>query len=133
MKKVTIYEAEDGARFNTESGCLEYEKILNQVSSILDTVWHPGADNHLFNMGRMPVQQATGSRQMLIDALLPIMQANIKGPQNDYLEWFFSYTFSNPSAYPCLVKAHRRIMSIDSQDREWCDPETCRIIEQVGF
>lgn len=130
MKKITIFEAEDGTRFNTEEGCLKYEAILAKVTAALEGVWHPGADNHMFNTGRLSVEHPPGTRERLLASLLPIFRDAIRPSRllddDEYLQWLFSWLFNNPSAWPCLRMAHKRLMSMDDADREWCDPVTCR-------
>lgn len=128
MKQVIIFEAEDGTRFNTEPGCLQYEAILAKVTAALDGLWHPGADNHLFNTGRQPVAHQPGTRERLWASLLPIfkeaMPARRVRDDGEFLQWLSSYFFENPSAWPCLRMAHNRLMSIDKRDREWCNEAT---------
>ena len=80
MKKITIFEASDGTRFNTEEGCLIYEAILAQVTAALEGIWHPGADNDMFNTGRLSVEHPPGTRERLLASLLPNSVFRIPSP-----------------------------------------------------
>jgi len=125
MKKVIIFEAEDGTRFNTEPGCLQYEAILAKVTAALYGLWHPGGDKHTFNCGRQAIEHPKGTRSRLVASLLPIFREAIPPRRalddGEFLQWLSAWFSENPSAWPCLQMAHKRLMSIDMRDREWCN------------
>ena len=140
MKKIVIFEDEDATHFNSEAGCLKYEAVLTKVTAALGGVWHPGYDNSLFYSGRQPFYHPKGTRERLAASLVPIFREAIRAPFEqmpdvEYLDWLSSYFYGHVGAWPCIRKAHHRLMSIDYIDREWCDPATCRAgrIDPMSF
>ena len=55
MKILTIYQSEDGTRFDTEIKCMEYESMCKQVAEIMDKL-HPRPEDVYFCNGSGYIQ-----------------------------------------------------------------------------
>jgi hypothetical protein len=120
MKEVSLFQAEDGSRFENLKEAKKYEAILNQVNAIPFLNYED--DNCSFANGGGYIQQSKGIIKMAEDKLLEL--AN---------EWFKpEKPFTNPRGivgrYCCdsnmkaLNRLYSRLQCIDSEGREWGQP-----------
>ena len=103
MKPLTVYVADDGARFDTAAAALERDALIEECQAATTFLRHtPTDDGCAFANGGGFLQQPTGSRQRLLTFL------EAKGVHRD----------SNGPLGLLLYRLH----CIDTQDREWGQP-----------
>ena len=129
MESIIKYKAKDGKEFTSESGCLEYEKLIDHVDLIMSELNPIPKDDgcHFSNGGGFIQQDIKTFKKVRIEILKEIGK-NIDHP-------WVKQALDNPEAHPSWIdrlvgdygiaplnSAWYRIGCTDLLGREWGQP-----------
>lgn len=120
MKLHTIYIAEDGKRFDSESECTRYEEILAEVTKLL-ALWPDEEKYPELSMGRGYLQIDEKVRVATEKGLIALANKWFKG------EAFTNYNYTlgryiDDSNMTCLRTLTYKLSCLDSENRFWEQP-----------
>lgn len=131
MQAIQKFKADDGAEFNTETACLEYEALCAEVAEIMSTLpARPDGDGCRFSNGEGYLRHDVAILERARVSILKIGQRFISDPP------WLQQTIDNPDgchpswagrlideACPRPVnRAWYRFSCIDKHGREWGQP-----------
>ena len=131
MQAIQKFKADDGAEFNTEAACLEYEALGAEVAEVMATLpARPNDDGCRFSNGEGYLQHDAATLHRARVSILKIAQRFASNPS------WIQQTIDDPAGcHPswagrlidecCSLPVSRawyRFMCIDKQGREWGQP-----------
>ena len=131
MQQITKFKADDGAEFNTEPACVEYEALCAEVAEVMGTLpAKPDDDGCNFSNGHGYLRHDKATLLRARVSILKIAQRFASSPP------WFQQTIDDPDGrHPswagrlideCCPRpvgaAWYRFMCIDKQGREWGQP-----------
>ena len=129
MQSITKFKAIDGKEFDSENECLDYENLINNVSSIMNELFPlPNNDNCSFLNGNGFIQH---DKQILRKVKINLLEEITKHIKHEWIQ----QTIDDENVHPSfvgrligdvgitpLIKAWDRFMCIDKVGREWGQP-----------
>lgn len=128
MQRITKFKADDGAEFDTEAKCIEYEALAAEVAEVVSILpARPDDDGCQFSNGSGYLQHDAAQLKKARDALLRIGMRYMTNPP-----WF--QQTRDGEAHPSwagrlmdecprpLSRAWYRFQCCDIQGREWGQP-----------
>lgn len=126
MEKITKFKAIDGREFKTENECLDYEKLIVEVETIMKPLKPaPKDDGGKFANGHYFIQQQKG--------IVKLTKLNLLNVINRYIDHkWITQSMEDDAVHPSWVgrlvgetdlrplsDAWYRISNIDKESREW--------------
>jgi hypothetical protein len=129
MKKVTMYEANDGTRFDREARCEQYEELCDKVEQAMLILPRYGIDSCNFANGEGYIQHTKSTYSKARNAVLELAKtvSNYDGLQQciDNHELHLSYPrryLDGGAMHNPIQKALARLLCIDKNYREYGQP-----------
>ena len=134
MRTLTIYEASDGSRHETEVSCLKYEAVIKEVADVMSKLRpRPSDDGCAFSNGHGYLQHPKDAFLGAQRELLRIARRSFRADEfREHFEHalqadapvglrFVSRAISECCPAP-VDGAWRRLCCVDQQFREWGQP-----------
>jgi hypothetical protein len=118
MKKIIRYQAEDGKIFETEIACLEYEKILEKIKTIMEPLGDYDVFPSAFGNGDIFLQHDINVVKRINSLLLQAVKDFHKWTDVEYRIGSFIGRYIDDSNSP-FKTAYFRLNNIDEKGREW--------------
>jgi hypothetical protein len=121
MKRVILYESNDGERFNTEVECLKRDTELESIAECMSLL-KPIITVDDFRLGKMYIPQDKKRVELALRQLNSLLPAELQVKQEtvfNYRRGIIYRWLTDSGDYKHFAKAWNRFYCMDSNYREW--------------